>query len=65
MTADCTRTKIIYKFIPRSFREDQESPVSVSELFADLFARPSPWTGGFALDSTKRTDINKYFISQG
>ncbi len=65
MTADCVRTKIIYKYIPRTFREEQESPVSVSELFADLFSKSSPWISGFELDSFKRTDINKYFISQG
>lgn len=65
MTADCTRTKIIYKYIPRTFREEQESPINVSELFSDLFSRPSPFIGGFALDKTTRTDLNKYFISQG
>lgn len=65
MTSPCTRTKYIYKYIPRTFREEQESPVSVSELFGDLFAKPSPMVGGFTFDKEIRTDLNKYFISQG
>lgn len=64
MNAECTRTKIIYKYIPRTFREEQESPVSVSELFADMFEKSTPWVGGFTMDKTTRTDINKYFASQ-
>jgi hypothetical protein len=65
MTSGVTRTRIEYRYIPRTFREEQDSPVSVSELFNDLFAMPSPWIAGFALDKNVRTDLNKYFISQG
>lgn len=35
--------KVEYKFIPRTFKEEQESPVKVSEIFSDMFDRQSPW----------------------
>lgn len=65
MNATCTKTRIEYRYIPRTFTEEQDSPVSVSELFNNLFSQPSPWVAGFALDKTTRTDLNKHFISQG
>ena len=47
MYTKCPENKIIYKYIPRTFKEEQESPISVEEIFEDLFKKPSPWVGGF------------------
>jgi hypothetical protein len=60
----CPQSKVIYKFVPRTFREEQESPISVSELFAKMFEEPTPWVGGFTLNKTLRRDLNMHFISQ-
>ena len=40
--------KVEYRFVPRTFREEQEAPVKVSQIFEDMFTRPTPWpTGSF------------------
>lgn len=37
---ECTN-EIVYKYIPRTFKEEQENPVSVSEIFSDMFLKNS------------------------
>jgi hypothetical protein len=39
----CPKNKIIYKYIPRSFKDQQEDPVMISEIFDELFSQPTPW----------------------
>jgi hypothetical protein len=34
---------IEYKFIPRTFKEEQEYPVKPGEIFKTMFEQPSPW----------------------
>lgn len=36
-------TKVEYKFTPRTFKEDQDNPVKVSEVFSDMFTKPAPF----------------------
>jgi hypothetical protein len=60
-----TKEKIIYRYIPRSLKEEQKEPISVSEIFGPMFNQPSTWIGGLNdLDTRKRESINQYFISQ-
>ena len=42
-TAKCPEPKIIYKYVPRTFKEEQESPVSVTDVFTTMFTEDSPW----------------------
>lgn len=35
--------RVEYKFIPRTFKEEQENPVRVSDVFSGMFSEPSPW----------------------
>lgn len=39
----CPEPKIEYKYIPRTFQEEQDNPVYVSDIFRDMFEKPSPW----------------------
>lgn len=58
-------TKIIYKYVPRTFWEEQESPIPVSDIFVTMFSEPSPWVSSIkTYDIEKQEKINKYFISQ-
>ena len=41
--SQCPQNKIIYKYIPRSFKEQQEDPLMVSEIFDELFKEATPW----------------------
>jgi hypothetical protein len=33
--------RVEYRFIPRTFREESQNPVKVSEVFSDMFAKNS------------------------
>jgi hypothetical protein len=35
-------SKIIYRYIPRSFTEDQENPPPLSDLYGDMFSGIDP-----------------------
>lgn len=61
------KNTIIYKYIPRSFDEEQMKPGYVSDIFKTLFSQPSVWERGIGQrneNSTRTENINDYFISQ-
>jgi hypothetical protein len=61
----CPADKIVYKFVPRTFTEDQESPVPVEEIFSKMFREPTPFIGSYTQTYyPKEEDINQFFISQ-
>ena len=59
------KPKIIYRYIPRTFEEEQLDPINVSEIFGTMFSQPSPWVGSIrTYDKRKQEKINQYFVSQ-
>jgi hypothetical protein len=64
-TTKCPGEKVIYKYIPRTLEEEQLNPVYVTDIFKTMFSQPSTWIGEVNdLDTRKREQVNKYFISQ-
>jgi hypothetical protein len=64
---ECPQNKVIYKFIPRSFREEQENPVPLNDIFYTMFNNPSPWVATVDVDRRKKDigeNINKYYLTQ-
>ncbi len=60
-----TSPKVIYKYIPRTFEEEQEDPIPVSDVFETLFSQPSPWIASVrTFDRKKQEKINNYFVNQ-
>ena len=60
-----TLEKVIYRYIPRTFDEEQNEPVYPSDIFNAMFTQPSTWIGETTdLDTRKRESINRFFISQ-
>ena len=54
--------KIIYRYIPRTLKEELEDPIPVSDIFETMFSQPSPWVGSIrTYDRRKQEEINKYF----
>jgi hypothetical protein len=49
----CPKNKIIYKYIPRSFKEQQDDPIMVSEIFDDLFKQPTPWISSIGIKNQR------------
>ena len=39
-------TKIIYRYVPRTFEEEQEDRASIDQMFSKMFNRPSVWVDG-------------------
>ena len=59
------KEKIEYRYIPRTFEEEQLDPVYVSEIFETMFSQPSPWILSVReYDQRKQEKINQYFITQ-
>lgn len=60
----CPPPEIEYRYVPRTFEQEQNNPVRISELFHTMFAQPSPWLQGIGSTASKDSEINRYFISQ-
>jgi hypothetical protein len=61
---DKTQPKIIYKYIPRTLQEEEESPIYVSEIFKTMFSQKSTWIDDSSEMEIRRQEmLNKYFIS--
>ena len=61
----CPTEKIVYKYIPKTFEEEQDEPVYVSDIFKTMFTQPSPWI--IAVNEhkeAKEANINNFFVSQ-
>jgi len=59
------RETIIYRYIPRTFQQEQDEPVYVSDIFESMFTQDSPWVRSInSIDNRRQEAINKYFISQ-
>jgi len=61
----CPKTKVIYRYIPRTLAEETESPAYATDVFRTMFSQPDPWIN--SIDNMilrKREDINQFFISQ-
>lgn len=62
----CPPPKVEYRYIPRTFDEEQNDQVKVSQLFRNLFDSPSPWLAGYRLGYIRPNiyKINRFNISQ-
>ena len=61
----CPPPKVIYKYIPRTFKQEQDNPVKTSQIFSTMFEEPTPWAGAVGMVKKKSNgNINRYFISQ-
>jgi len=65
----CPPPKVEYKFVPRSFQEEQESPVPVTDIFATMFYDTSAFINHessklLAPPNMQQHQMNKFFISQ-
>jgi hypothetical protein len=56
---------IEYRYIPRTFEEENAEPVYVSDIFKTMFSQQSPWIFSVQnYDNKKQEEVNKFFISQ-
>lgn len=61
----CPKQEIIYRYIPRTFEDEQNEPVYVSDIFKTMFSQPSAWVQSLNdVNIKKHESINKYFVNQ-
>jgi hypothetical protein len=66
---NCPPPRIEYRFVPRSFVEEQESPVPVTDIFASMFYDSSSFINHESSKlipppNMQQHQMNKFFISQ-
>ena len=52
----CPKPYIEYRYVPRTFKEEQEEKVPLEDIFNKLFAYPSPWMISRGIGITDRRD---------
>ena len=60
----CPENKIEYRYLPRTFKEEQESPVPIDDVFGSMFEQSSPWVGSFTNPDNIRTLRDQNYVSQ-
>lgn len=61
----CPEQQTIYKYIPRTFEMEQNDPIYASDVFKKMFTNSDVWVATInEFDTSKREEINKYFISR-
>lgn len=61
----CPPQKVVYRYIPRTLKEEMEEPAYPSDIFNAMFTQPSTWIGEVNdLDTRKKEAINQFFASQ-
>ena len=62
---ECPAKKIEYRYLPKTFKEEQESPVPIDDIYGTMFAQASPWVGSFTKnEDTMRTLRDQNYVSQ-
>jgi hypothetical protein len=47
MNYKCPTNKIEYRYIPRSFEDEQDNIIPIKQIFGKMFDNPSPWINSF------------------
>jgi len=62
---ECSKQKVVFRYIPRTFNEEQNEPVYPSQIFQSMFTQPTAWIRGiYDYDFRKAEAVNKFFVSQ-
>ena len=43
----CPPNRTVYRYIPRSFKEEQENPIPINDILNDMFLKQEPWQASF------------------
>jgi hypothetical protein len=52
---------IKHKYTPRSFKDEQDKPIPINNIFNIMFAKPSPWmmSRNIGINDRRITDMSK------
>lgn len=61
----CPIPRVEYRYVPRTFKEEQNEPAKPSEIFAAMFDKSTPFIAGYGIGRPVTSNtINQNFISQ-
>lgn len=64
----CPPPRVEYRYIPRTFEEEQMDPTSVTEIHSKMFFEKSPWlghsSGKLGPTNQREANLNQFFVSQ-
>ena len=55
-SSKCPPPQIKYKFVQKSFDQQQDTPVELNKIYGKMFKDPSPWVG-FSFESAEMSDF--------
>lgn len=59
----CYKPLVIYRYLPRSSKEDSEEPIPIKDIFENMFYEPSIQEGGYPLGSINKIVENSIITS--
>jgi hypothetical protein len=65
ITNVCPPPRIEYRFVPRTFKENSDDPIKVSEIFKSMFEKPTPFLNSTSGRVVSKNNVNRFFVSQG
>lgn len=63
----CDPPKTVYRYVPRTFVEEQENPVPLDDIFYEMFNNPTPWVASVDVERKKNDigeNLNRYYVTQ-
>ena len=60
----CPKNVIEYRYIPRSFNDEQNDPVPIKQVFGSMFENPSPWINSFTNSGDIKSNRDNNFVRQ-
>lgn len=52
----CPKPYVDYRYVPRTFKDEQNEPIPIDDIFNSMFAKPSPWMMSRGIGARSRLD---------
>jgi hypothetical protein len=52
----CPKPIIEYRYVPRTFKDEQNEPIPIEDIFNAMFSKPSPWMMSRGIGERSRLD---------
>lgn len=52
----CPKPVVEYRYVPRTFKDEQNEPIPINDIFSAMFAKPSPWMMSRGIGARSRLD---------
>lgn len=63
----CPPQQVVFRYVPRTFIEEQENPVPLDDIFYTMFNNKTPWVASVDVERRKNDigeNLNRYYLTQ-